>query len=211
MIWNFKQNACFYLAIVFFLFGFSSFSQEGAFTGHIALGINHPSSDGFVGDFEPNTINFPTINLGFQYLFSPKVGTKLDFGYNRFSNINNTPEFKVNYSRINAQLVYNLSKLTSFSNRLGTFVHAGPGFSIIEPLGNFGNNSINYLNIMGGLELHYGISNSLSVYLDTAYVKGFSKNFNPISKGFGSFNGDLLTVTLGLSISLSGCYYCAGL
>ncbi len=213
MILSFKRNIGFYLAIILLLFGFSSFSQagEGDFTARFALGVNNPSSDGFEANFESKTINFPTVNLGFQYMFKPKLGANLDFGYNRFSRANNTPEFKVNYSRINVQLVYNASALTSFSNRLGAFVHAGPGFSMIKPLGDFGNNTTNYLNVMGGLELHYGVSNSFSVYLDTAYIKGFAKEFNPVSNGFGSFNGDLLTVTLGVSISLDGCYFCANL
>ena len=61
---------------------------------------------------------------------------------------------------------------------------------------------------MGGIEFHYGISDKLSVYVDTSYIFGFGKDFNPISDGFGSFNGDLLTITFGASISLSGCYYC---
>ena len=61
---------------------------------------------------------------------------------------------------------------------------------------------------MAGLELHYGISDKLTLYLDTSYIIGFANDFDPISSGFGSFNGDLLTITIGASISLSGCYYC---
>lgn len=210
MILNFKLNTRFCLAIILLLCGFSSFSQSetGAITAQFALGVNSPHQDGFVDDFESDSMNFPTINLGLQYMFKPKFGAKLDFGYNRFSNADNTPEFKVNYTRINAQLVYDAAIITSFSDRLGAFVHAGPGFSMIKPLGNFGENNISYLNAMGGLELHYGVSEKLSVYLDASYIKGFAKDFNPISNGFGSFNGDLLTITFGVSISLNGCYYC---
>jgi hypothetical protein len=61
---------------------------------------------------------------------------------------------------------------------------------------------------MGGIEFHYGISDKLTIYLDTSYVLGFGNGFNPVSSGIGSFNGDLLTLTFGASISLSGCYYC---
>ena len=207
---NFKLNTQFWLVLAFLLVGFSSFSQGDTSTvkAQFALGVNSPSSNGFVDDFQANSINFPTINLGVQYMFKPLVGAKLDFGFNRFSNIDNSPEFKVNYSRINMQVVYNASIITSFSDRMGAFIHAGPGFSMIKPLGNFGDNKTSYLNAMGGIELHYGISDKLSIYIDTSYIFGFGKDFNPVSDGFGSFNGDLLTITFGASISLSGCYYC---
>lgn len=207
---NFKLNTQFWLVLAFLLVGFSSFSQGDTSTvkAQFALGVNSPSSNGFVDDFQANSINFPTINLGVQYMFKPLLGAKLDFGFNRFSNIDNTPDFKVNYSRINIQVVYDASIITSFSDRMGAFIHAGPGFSMIKPLGNFGENKTSYLNAMGGIELHYGISDKLSVYLDTSYIFGFGKDFNPVSDGFGSFNGDLLTITFGASISLSGCYYC---
>lgn len=207
---NFKLNTQFWLVLAFLLVGFSSFSQGDTSTikAQFALGVNSPSSNGFVDDFQANSINFPTINLGVQYMFKPLLGAKLDFGFNRFSNVNNSPEFKVNYSRINMQVVYDASIITSFSDRMGAFIHAGPGFSMIKPLGNFGDNKTSYLNAMGGIELHYGISDKLSIYIDTSYIFGFGKDFNPVSDGFGSFNGDLLTITFGASISLSGCYYC---
>lgn len=210
MIINFKLNTHSWFSIVFLFFGISSFSQSDTSTikAQFALGVNSPSSNGFVSDFEANSINFPTINLGLQYMLKSNLGVKLDFGFNRFSNLENTPEFKINYSRINAQLVYEASMITSFSDKMGAFIHAGPGFSMLKPLGNYGENKINYLNAMGGIEFHYGISDKLSVYIDTSYIFGFGKDFNPISDGFGSFNGDLLTITFGASISLSGCYYC---
>lgn len=207
---NFKTNTYLWMALAFFFCGFSSLSQGDTNTikAQFALGVSSPSSNGFVDDFEANSINFPTINLALQYMFKPKLGAKLDFGYNRISNVDNTPEFKLNYSRINLQVVYDASIITSFSNKLGAFIHAGPGFSMIKPLGDFGKNKTSYLNAMGGIELHYGISDKLTIYLDTSYIFGFGKDFKPVTDGFGSFNGDLLTITFGASISLSGCYYC---
>ena len=207
---SFKLNTRFWLAIAICLCGFLSFSQDDTSTikAQFALGVNSPSSNGFVSNFESKSINFPTINLGLQYMFKKQLGAKLDFGFNRFSNLDNTPEFKVNYSRINVQLVYDASIITSFSSKIGAFVHAGPGFSMIKPLGNYGENKTSYLNAMGGIEFHYGISDKLSIYLDTSYIFGLGKDFNPITDGFGAFNGDLVTITFGASISLSGCYYC---
>ena len=208
---NFKIYKPIIVAVAVFLIGFLSFSQSdtSTFKAQVALGVNSPSSDGFVGGFEGKSLNFPTVNLGLQYMFKRNLGVKLDYGFNRISNESGTPDFKVNYSRINAQLVFDTSRILSFfPSRVGTFIHAGPGFSMIKPLGDYGENDESFLNMMAGMEFHYGVSDKLSIYLDVSYIHSFSEDFDPVTNGFGSFNGSLLTVTIGASISLSGCYYC---
>ena len=197
--------------IILFLFYFIGHSQgeTSTFKAQIALGVNHPSTDGFVEGFESKVVNTPTVNLGVQYMFKPRLGAKLDFGYNRFSNLNNTPEFKINYTRINLQLVYDVGRVFGYLPiRFSIFPHAGPGFTFIKPLGDYPENKNSFLNVMGGIEFHYGLSNTVSVYLDASYIYGFGEDFDPVSTGFGSFNGDVITATVGISISLSGCYYC---
>lgn len=208
---TYKVSKNYFFASALILYCLSSFSQgdTSTFKAQFALGINNPSSDGFVSNFEAKSMNFPTVNLGVQYMFKPLIGVKLDFGFNRFSNLDNTPEFKVNYSRINAQVVYNATNIFSFlPPQMGIFAHAGPGYSIIKPLGNYTQNDTSFLNAMAGLEFHYGVSNKLSIYTDISYIYGFAKDFNPLSQGYGSFNGNMLSITVGASISLSGCYYC---
>lgn len=203
---NFKIYKNFFL-IILFLNSWVSTSQgdTSTFKAQFGLGVNAPSTNGFVDTFESKSINFPSVNLGLQYMFRPKLGAKLDFGYNRFSNLSNTPDFKVNYTRLNAQLVYNPPFL---SGKTGVFIHAGPGFSTVKPLGNYAQNDTSFLNAMAGIEFHYGLSERLSLYVDTSYILGLGDDFNPVSDGFGSFNGDILTITIGVSMSLSGCQYC---
>jgi len=175
----------------------------------VALGVNSPSSSGFVTGFEANSLNFPTVNLGIQRMFKRQLGAKLDFGFNRFSSGDNSITFKTNYTRINAQIVYDPTEsLTFLPERLGIVAHAGPGYSIIKPLGNYSANKLSYLNAMAGLEFHYGLSKTLSFYTDVSYILGFASDFDPVMEGFGAFNGDLLTVSFGLTFSLSGCRYC---
>lgn len=207
---NFKWFKLQIVLLVFAMISGTGFSQDtSTFKAQVALGVNNPSQDGFVEGFEAKAFNFPTVNLGIQYMFKQRLGAKLDYGFSRMSNENNTLEFKLNYSRINAQLVYDASRILSFlPSRMGVFVHAGPGFSMIKPLGNYTQNDTSYLNVMGGIEFHFGVSDKLSIYTDVSYINGFSKDFDPISEGFGSFNGNVLTLTIGASISLSGCYYC---
>ena len=175
----------------------------------IAFGVNSPSQSGFVDGFSSKGINFPTINLGAQYMFKKEFGAKLDFGFNRFSNESGSPEFKVNYTRINVQGVYDATFIMSFlPDRLAVVGHAGPGMSFVKPLGNYPDNKLSYFNVMAGFEVHYDVSPRFSVYADTSYIAGFAKDFDPVTEGHGSFNGNLLTVTVGVSVSLSGCRYC---
>lgn len=191
------------------LLSFSAKAQTDKSTlkAQIALGVNHPSASGFVSGFEAKPLNFPTVNLGIQYQFSPDFGAKFDLGYSRFSNKDNTQEFKVNDTRLNLQLVYDVSQVFSLY-RFGVFLHAGPGISMIKPLSYYKENKLSYFNVMGGVEFHYGLSDTMSLFLDASYIAGFAKDFDPITSGYGSFNGDLATVSIGLSFSISGCYFC---
>jgi hypothetical protein len=205
---NFKKAS---VSIFFIVISISSFSQSetSKWKVQLALGINSPNSSGFVTGFEAKPINFPTINLGVQHMFRRQFGAKLDFGYNRFSNDDSSPYFKVNYSRINAQFIYDPTPIMTFLPiGFGVVAHAGPGFSMIKPLGQYGENKTTYLNFMGGIEFHYSITQLLTVYLDTSYIYGMSGDFDPVTDGYGSFNGNLFTATIGVSYSLSGCYYC---
>ena len=206
-----KSKFNYYCLLALFLVSTFSFSQEETKTWRalFAVGLNSPSQDGLVTPFEANSTNFPTINLGIQHMLKPQFGVRLDFGYNRFSNADNTPEFKINYTRINAQFVYDASRFMSFlSPELGLVVHAGPGYTMIKPLGLYRENKNSYLNAMAGIEINYSISRTVSLFVDGSYIRGFTKDFDPISDGLGSFNGDMLTITFGASVSLINCRTC---
>ncbi|TYA69960.1 outer membrane beta-barrel protein [Seonamhaeicola marinus] len=186
-------------------------AQDGTsrIKAQFALGVNSPSSNGFVTDYKGKSVNFPTVDLGLQYMFKPKFGGRLNYSFNRISNETNSPSFKVNYARVNALLVYDANDIFSFlPPRMGVFFQAGPGYSFVKPLDNYTQNKISFFNIMAGAQFHYGISDTLSIFTDVSYVNGFAKDFNPVSEGFGSFNGNVLAITFGTSISLSGCYFC---
>lgn len=204
-----------YLVFIAFalIFSFSSFSQSetSKWKAQIAFGFNYPDVDGFVPGFEAKPVNFPTINLGVQHMFKQNMGVKLDYGYNRFSNADDSAEFKTNYSRINAQFVYDATRdLRFLPSSIGVVGHVGPGMSFIKPLGNYGNNKHSFFNALAGVELHYRVVKTVSVYADATYIISFSgdKTYDPISEGYGTFNNNLFNLTFGVSVSLSGCQYC---
>lgn len=210
---NFKKYKKVFFVLILALISSFGFSQEDTskWKLQLAFGLNYPNIDGFVDGFEAKPLNFPTINFGVQHMFTRTKGVKLDFGYNRFSNADDSAEFKTNYSRINAQFVYDATNVFGFlPAQVGLVGHTGIGYSIIKPLGNFGDNKTSFLNAMAGFEAHYILSETFSVFTDLSYIFSFSgdKTYDPISDGFGTFNGNLFTLTFGISVSLSGCQYC---
>lgn len=195
-----------------FLISFQAVSQRATeqWKAQVSIGVNNPIENDQNGDYFSKYINFPTVNLGIQHMFSEQLGAKLDFGFNRSSNDEESPEFKLNYSRVNAQIVYNFSEILSFlPERISVVGHAGPGVTFTQPLGNFSENKYTYLNALGGFELHYALSETLSVYSDLGYALSLSvaEDYDVNVDGF-SFNGDLIYLSFGVSFSLSGCQYC---
>ncbi|MCT4630377.1 cell envelope biogenesis protein OmpA [Winogradskyella sp.] len=202
----------FILGTLFITFNSSAqFKKTSKWKALIAVGFNYPTTDGFVDGTYAQSINFPTVNLGVQHMFKRTYGVKLDYGFNRFKNGSDSPEFKVNYSRINAQFVFDPTEYIRFlPSRFRTILHAGPGFSFVKPLGDLEDNKQSYLNLLGGVELHYAINEKVSVYTDVAYAYGLTSldDYDPIISGLGAFNGSVFNMTFGIAISLSGCQYC---
>jgi len=208
--YNSRQIVSIILLLASISFGYSQ-SETSKWKFQIAFGFNYADVDGFAKGFEAKPVNFPTINLGLQHMFTRQLGAKADFGYSRLTNLDNTPEFKTNYTRFNAQFVYDASrKLAFLPPQMGVVAHVGPGITFTKPLGNFTENKQSFLNALGGLELHYGLGSTVTVFVDGSYIYSFAgdKTYDPVSTGFGAFTGNLFTVTAGISVSLSGCYFC---
>nr|WP_157805252.1 outer membrane beta-barrel protein [Confluentibacter citreus] len=178
--------------------------------GQISVGVNNPIETSENLGYYSKYLNIPTVNLGVQHMISETLGAKLDIGFNRSSNNDDSPEFKLNYTRINLQAVYDFYKLLRFfPDRITVIGHAGPGMSFSNPLGDFKENKYTFLNALAGIEFHYALSNTFSIYSDLGYVLSLSgeEKYNTNIDGF-SFNGDLIYLSFGISFSLSGCNYC---
>ncbi|TJY37900.1 outer membrane beta-barrel protein [Pontimicrobium aquaticum] len=177
----------------------------------LAVGVNNPIDNGKNDGYFAKDINLPTINFGVRYMFKPnKLGAKLDVGYNRSKSDEGSQKFKLNYTRVNAQVVYDFNDLLSFlPQEMSIQAHAGPGVSFTKPLLNDSENTYTYLNGLIGLEVYYSLSRKLSLFVDVAYAKSFTNKvkYDVVTDGY-SFNGDLMYATVGLSVALSGCRYC---
>lgn len=201
--------------LILFLFGSISLIAQRrdipTWSAQIGLGLNSPSKSGFVDSYPAQSLNFPTVNLGVQRMFTRTLGARLDYGFNRFKSDDNVQEFKINYSRINAQLVYNPSENLNFLPQdIQLIGHIGPGYSSAKPLSNLDFNKQSFLNINAGIEFHYSINRKVNLYTDISYIYGLTSldDYNPELLGLGAFNGSVINVSFGVSIALSGCYYC---
>lgn len=206
---NYKRHL---LSIVCLNIMFFSFAQRDTdkFRLQLAFGVNNPIDAGENDGYYSKSLNLPTVNLGLQYMFTPQLGGKLDFGFNRAKNADGSEAFKLNYSRINAQITYDFSYLIGFlPEPISILAHAGPGVSFTKPLADDSENTYTYLNGLIGMELHYKLSKTLSVFGDVGYAKSLSgkSKYDTAVDGY-SFNGDLVYATIGLSVAISGCRYC---
>ncbi|WP_179333635.1 cell envelope biogenesis protein OmpA [Winogradskyella costae] len=211
MQYYFKQYLLFFTVVLITYSSQAQLKDTAKWKAMFAVGVNYPTTDGFVKGSYAQGVNFPTINLGLQYKFTPQYGAKLDFGFNRFKNADDTPEFKINYTRINAQFIYDpTTYLTFLPMRLRTVAHAGPGVSFAKPLGTLGDNKQTFVNLLAGLEVHYAINEKVSVYTDVSYIYGLTslEDYNPVLNGLGAFNGSVFNLTFGLAVALDGCRYC---
>jgi len=191
---------------------FFSFAQRDTekFRMQLAIGVNNPIDNGENDGYYSKSLNLQTVNLGVQYMFSPQLGGKLDFGFNRATNADGSLEFKLNYTRVNAQIVYDFTRALNFlPEPMSIKAHAGPGMSFTKPLANDSENTYTYLNGLIGLELHYNVGRTLTVFGDVGYAKSLTSKdkYDTAVDGF-SFNGDLVYATVGLSVALSGCRTC---
>lgn len=208
--YKYKRPLLCFLFVSAISFGFSQGDTEKVRL-QLALGVNNPIDNGENDGYYAKDINLPTVNFGIRYMFKTnKLGAKLDVGFNRAKNDDGSLEFKLNYTRINAQFVFDLTSTLKFlPQEMSVQAHVGPGVSFSKPLLNDSQNTYTYLNGLIGLDVYYSLSRKLSIFVDAAYVKSLkSKNkYNVVTDGY-SFNGDLVYATVGLSVALSGCRYC---
>jgi len=181
----------------------------------LGLGLNVPSDD-FGMTYDAKPINGLTVDAGIRYMFKKKLGAKLDLGYNRYGEGGDSPEFKVNFTRVNVQAYYNVwdhlyDLHLRLPERIGVFLHAGPGMSFIKPLSEpyINNNSSNF-NLIAGAAIHYGVTDKVSVFVDASNIFNMGQKINYEGSVIPEpINASMLNITFGVSISInSDCYFC---
>lgn len=170
-------------------------------------GINKPFRT-FTPGFRTDGANFFTVDLGTRYMFNNKFGLKLDFGYNKFVNNDETPEFESTYLRGDIQAVVNVGRVLNFedwTSVIGLLAHGGGGVYRLSSNDDAFDGEDWGANLIGGLTAQFKLSNRIVLTADvTGIVNGFqNKNFDGYGDNIGkTVDGMVLNGTLGLTFYL---------
>lgn len=180
--------------------GFNKWSFE------LAAGFNKPQRPMTAG-YSTSLISPFVVDLGVRYMFNNKFGLKADFGYNSFTEKDNSPSFDTKYYRVDLQGVANLGRIMSFetfTNRIGLLAHAGFGLSMLE------RKDPSYLkdrmgNFMAGLTGQIKLTDRIALTGDFTTIVNAKQNvaFDGASPSYNrGFNGILFNGTAGITVYL---------
>ena len=162
------------------------------------------------------TPSFYHADLGVRYMINPKFGLKLDGGYDRIKEGEDSNHFRANYYRVSLQGVANLGRIMNFedwTNRIGLLGHAGGGISWMNNDATKGvdgkifEGNDNMGHFIVGLTPQLRLSDRVALTGDLSYIRNIRQNvsFDGNSKLSGSgFGGEIWNATLGLTFYLGG-------
>ena len=173
--------------VIFILFSVFGFSQSNYNNFSIEL------SSGYIGAVKPYLTRYKSgfsglnnINIAGRYMFSEKLGVRLEYVNDRFITSSDT-KVGTYFNRFGAQLVYNLGKdldLMYVTNEtFGLLTHIGAGYTLSKPV------SQNFTERMGSLVI--GITPQVKLNNRTALFADFSPVFN--FKQHYRFDGSLVS------------------
>ena len=169
-------------------------------------GLNKPTKALTEGYSTP-TLNAFHGDVGVRYMFSPKFGLKLDYGYDKFHEREDTPQFESTYMRTDLQAVINLGRALNFetwTNTIGFLVHGGLGVSQLTSKNGF--DGTDYMsNGILGLTGQVRLSDRVALTADlTGIINGQQQNnFDGMSPTTTtSFDGLVLNTSVGLTFYL---------
>jgi OOP family OmpA-OmpF porin len=171
----------------------------------VSGGANKPFRT-FTPGYFTDRVNFFTVDLGTRYMFNNKFGLKLDFGYNKFENNDDSNEFESTYLRGDIQGVINLGRVLNFedwTNTIGLLVHGGGGVFMLQSDNGFDGEDWG-ANLIGGFTAQVKLSDRIVLTGDvTGIANGFQYfNFDGTSKTTSTVDGVVLNGTLGLTFYL---------
>ncbi|MBF4472277.1 OmpA family protein [Flavobacterium sp. HJJ] len=172
----------------------------------INYGFNKPIRT-LTARYNTPTLNPTHIDLGARYMLSPKFGWKLDFGYDKFNERDNTPSFESTYLRSSLQAVINLGRalnFETFTNNFGALIHAGLGGSQLTSKNGFDGQDYTANGIFG-VTGQARLSNRVVLTADLTGILNASQDFNFDGMGATSptaVDGVIINITAGLTFYL---------
>jgi OOP family OmpA-OmpF porin len=169
-------------------------------------GVNKPTRTMTPG-YQTATLNPFHADLGVRYMFSPTFGAKLDFGYDQFTERDDTAPFESRSIRASIQGVINVGRALNFetwTKTIGVLVHGGVGVSQLTADDGFDGEDYMGHGILG-LTGQLRLSDRVALTGDlTGIVNGKQNwNFDGMGQtGTGAFDGVLLNASVGLTFYL---------
>jgi OmpA-OmpF porin, OOP family len=171
-------------------------------------GLNKPTRAMTYG-YTTTTLNPFHADLGVRYMFNPKFGLKLDLGYDKFTERDDTPEFESSYLRTSLQGVVNLGRALNFetwTNTIGLLAHGGFGVSQLTSDNGFDGEDYMGHGIIG-ITGQIRLSDSAALTGDLSGIVNGKQNWNFDGMGqtqTSSFDGLLVNASIGLTFYLGG-------
>ncbi|PZR19369.1 MAG: flagellar motor protein MotB [Flavobacterium psychrophilum] len=171
----------------------------------VSGGANKPFRT-FTPGYRTDRVNFFTVDLGTRYMFNNKFGLKLDFGYNKFENNDDSAEFESTYLRGDIQGVINLGRVLNFedwTSRIGLLAHAGGGVYQLKADDAFDGEDWG-ANLIAGFTAQLRLSDRVVLTGDiTGIANGFqNRSFDGYTETNTNVDGFILNGTLGLTFYL---------
>ena len=169
-------------------------------------GVNKPTRTMTPG-YQTATLNPFHGDLGVRYMFSPKFGVKLDFGYDQFQERDNTSPFDSRAIRTSLQGVVNIGRALNFetwTNTIGILAHGGFGVAQLSSDSGFSGKDYVGQGILG-LTGQIKLSNRVALTGDLTGIVNAKQNWNFDGMGrttTGAFDGVLLNASVGLTFYL---------
>ena len=168
-------------------------------------GLNKPTRAMTAG-YSTSTVSPFHGDLGVRYMFDPKFGLKMDFGYDKFQERDDTAPFESTYLRTSLQGVINVGRALNFenwTNTIGILAHGGFGVSQLSSDAFQDNDYIGH-GIMG-LTGQIRLSDRVALTGDLTGIVNGKQNFNfdgMSQTTSSSFDGVLLNASVGLTFYL---------
>lgn len=188
----------------------SSYDDFNKWSIDINAGVNKPSRP-FAPGYYTSTPDFFHADAGVRYMINDKAGLKLDFGFDNFSEDEDSNPFKSRLYRISLQGVANAGNIFGFrewTNTLGLLVHGGMGYSVLslqEPVDLDDNDQM--LNFIAGITPQIKLADRVALNADLSIVGHVrqDRTFDGTQRQIAAdFDGFYVNATLGLSIYLGG-------
>lgn len=172
------------ILVLFSVIGFSQ-SKQNVFSLEISSGYTGPVEP-ILASYTSSFSGFNNVNIGARYMFSEKIGVKLEYVNDRFitSSDKNVGTY---FNRFGAQLVYNLGKdldLAYITNEtFGLLTHIGVGYTLSKPVNQNFNERIGSLIL--GITPQVKLNDKFALFSDLSTVINFKQHYR--------FDGSLIS------------------